>query len=462
MPVFVHASVVISEVAWMGSLEDANEEWIELYNNGESQSVSGWTLTAVDGQPNITLEGSIGSNAYAVLERTDDDTVSGITALKIYTGALSNTSEKLELRDQNGALIDSVDSGDGWERVGGNNTTKETAQRSGEPSVGAWITAPASPGRGNSGVGTSQNEQTQTITHNKNILYGLPDEDENRPHIEPGLILDIGEEQTVSVGVPTAFQARTFRERGEEIVVSDIEWNFGDGTTGKGRNATHTYRYEGSYIVSATGRRTGFLREIIDTAQLVVHVVPSPIEIAHADTTCIELKNTSSGVIEVSGYVLLSGTSHFTIPKNTLLLPNTGVRFPRATTKIAGTHVWLFRPDGSLATEYGAPIVPVPQAQIQKPSSLHAVRTVEPATLKKEITSILDGITFPDGVPEFTETAQADTGSVEPEGGDGATRTWWWILGLCITIATAGFAVVLLRHEQQEVIEGFMIESEKE
>ena len=43
-----------------------------------------------------------------------------------------------------------------------------------------------------------------------------------------------------------------------------------------------------------------------------------------------------------------------------------------------------------------------------------------------------------------------------------ASRTWLWILGLIASIATAGFTVVLLRHEQQEVIEGFMIESEKE
>ena len=85
LPIFADASVMISEVSWMGSVDDANAEWIELYNDGESQNVSGWTLVASDGQPSITLEGSIGGHAYALLERTDDDTVAGVR-----NGALAN------------------------------------------------------------------------------------------------------------------------------------------------------------------------------------------------------------------------------------------------------------------------------------------------------------------------------------------------------------------------------------
>ena len=109
LPIFADASVMISEVSWMGSVDDANAEWIELYNDGESQNVSGWTLVASDGQPSITLEGSIGGQAYAVLERTDDDTVAGVTMFMKFTGALSNAGEELKLRDKNGAPVDSVD-----------------------------------------------------------------------------------------------------------------------------------------------------------------------------------------------------------------------------------------------------------------------------------------------------------------------------------------------------------------
>ncbi|KKS39397.1 MAG: hypothetical protein UU98_C0001G0002 [Parcubacteria group bacterium GW2011_GWD2_42_14] len=449
---------MISEVAWMGSADDANAEWIELYNDGESQDVSGWTLVASDGQPSITLEGTIGSHAYALLERTDDDTVAGVTMFMKFTGALSNVGEELQLRNQNGALVDSVDGTDGWS-IGGDNVSKDTLQRSGEPSVGAWITAPASPGRGNSGVGTSS-RQSHTAPRSKSILYGLPDEEDSKPRLEPALVLDLGEERTVTVGVPTVFLAKTFKERGEEIVVEDIEWNFGDGTTGKGREVTHTYRYEGSYVVTAKGNRKGYLREITDTAHLVVHVGKPSVEIVHVDAGYIELKNTSSEVVEVSGYVLLSGTSHFTIPKNTHILPDTLVRLSYATTKIRGGEVRLFRPDGVLVSVYGTPIVPTP---IQKSAVHPSVQKGEPVSLGKKSATILEGLEFLDSAPEFAETASAFTNIEKPHEEDrSASRTWLWILGLIASIATAGFTVVLLRHEQQEVIEGFMIESEKE
>ena len=457
-PILVDASVMISEVAWMGSADDANAEWIELYNDGESQDMTGWTLMASDGQPSITLEGTIGSNAYALLERTDDDTVAGVNMFMKFTGALSNTGEELKLRDKNGAPVDSVDGTDGWS-IGGDNTSKDTLQRSGEPSVGTWITAPASPGRGNSGVGTSS-RQSQTVSRNhKSILFGIPDEEDNKPRLEPALILDLGEERTVTVGVPTVFLAKTFKERGEEIVVEDIGWNFGDGTTGKGKEVTHTYRYEGSYVVSAKGNRKGYLREITDTAHLVVHVGKPSVEIVHIETGYIELKNTSSEVVEVSGYVLLSGTSHFTIPKNTHILPDTLVRLSYTTTKIRGEEVRLFRPDGVLVSVYGAPIVSTP---IQRSVTHSGAQKSEPVSLEKNNTSILEGIEFLDNAPEFTETVSAFTGSEEPQEDRNTSRTWLWILGLVASIATAGFTVVLLRHEQQEVIDGFLIESEKE
>ncbi len=52
--------------------------------------------------------------AFFLLERTDDHTVDDIPADQIYTGNLSNTGERLELRDATGALVDSADGAGGW------------------------------------------------------------------------------------------------------------------------------------------------------------------------------------------------------------------------------------------------------------------------------------------------------------------------------------------------------------
>lgn len=117
--------VVVSEVAWMGTTTSYNDEWIELYNNTNSSlSLDGWTLNATDGSPSIELSGTIPAKGYFLLERTDDTTVSEVSADFIYTGSLNNSGETLELRDGDQHIVDTVDA---W--YAGNNDTKATMAR---------------------------------------------------------------------------------------------------------------------------------------------------------------------------------------------------------------------------------------------------------------------------------------------------------------------------------------------
>jgi hypothetical protein len=73
MPIKVQAdelSVVINEIAWMGTENSGNDEWLELFNTTEMKSnLNGWKLEAADGSPSINLEGSIGAIDYWLLER---------------------------------------------------------------------------------------------------------------------------------------------------------------------------------------------------------------------------------------------------------------------------------------------------------------------------------------------------------------------------------------------------------
>ncbi|MBL7053285.1 MAG: DUF2341 domain-containing protein [Candidatus Portnoybacteria bacterium] len=120
--------VVISEIAWMGTQSDYNDEWIELYNNtNKTVDISGWTLIADDNSPSILLDGEITTNEYFILERTDDNVLSNIKADKIYSGALNNSGEKLLLKDGNANIIDEVDFSNIWPE--GNNETKATMER---------------------------------------------------------------------------------------------------------------------------------------------------------------------------------------------------------------------------------------------------------------------------------------------------------------------------------------------
>src|SRR3989344_6887087 len=87
IPLKLHAlepSILINELAWMGTAESANDEWLELYNPTDAEiDLTGWRLEATDGSPKIELSGIIAAGGYFLLERTDDDAVAEITADQI-------------------------------------------------------------------------------------------------------------------------------------------------------------------------------------------------------------------------------------------------------------------------------------------------------------------------------------------------------------------------------------------
>ena len=135
-PAHATGEVVINEIAWMGTVESTDNEWIELYNNSAADiELTGCTLAALDGTPTINLAGTISAGGYFLLERTDDDTVSSITADQIYTGAMGNSGEQLELKDSGGVIIDTINQGSGW--TAGDNNTKQTMERNGN----SWQTS---------------------------------------------------------------------------------------------------------------------------------------------------------------------------------------------------------------------------------------------------------------------------------------------------------------------------------
>src|SRR3989339_205082 len=87
VPMFGRAQILISEVAWMGTDEDANNEWIELYNFSNTETdLTGWTIT-LDDSPFITISGTatniIPAHGVVVLERSDEFTLPG-TEFQIY------------------------------------------------------------------------------------------------------------------------------------------------------------------------------------------------------------------------------------------------------------------------------------------------------------------------------------------------------------------------------------------
>ncbi len=142
-------TVIINEVAWMGTLSNANHEWIELYNPSTSDvNLTGWRLQAADGTPDIPLAGIIPAGGYFLLER--NELATSVPSDQIFSGALGNgpPGETLQLFDNASptpVLIDTANypAGNPW--PAGDNTTKCSMERIGplfdEPA--SWATSPA-------------------------------------------------------------------------------------------------------------------------------------------------------------------------------------------------------------------------------------------------------------------------------------------------------------------------------
>lgn len=158
------SSVQINEVAWMGTLESANNEWLELKNNTDQIiDLTGWSFKFASSSPKILLAGQLEANGYFLLERTDDNSVPSVTADQLYTGALSNAGSDLILSDAQNNLIDQALAVSGW--LAGDNLKKLTMERGVD---GGWFNSLAiggSPRVQNSILGyETEAVNTQTVT----------------------------------------------------------------------------------------------------------------------------------------------------------------------------------------------------------------------------------------------------------------------------------------------------------
>lgn len=133
------ASVVLSEICWMGSEKGTSDEWVELTVTGEAEmDVSGWTLTSLksDGSHVAIFRfatGSVLPSGSHVIANDSAEVSALLVAPYTVSSSLSlpNTKLHLQLFDAAGTLIDEADDGVG-EPMAGRNVSgqpKATMQR---------------------------------------------------------------------------------------------------------------------------------------------------------------------------------------------------------------------------------------------------------------------------------------------------------------------------------------------
>lgn len=340
VPQFVQAAVVINEVAWMGTVDSANDEWIELYNTGSSVSLDGWVLT--DGMNlEIELTGTIHAGEYAVLERTDDTTAPG-SAFLIYTGALSNTGATLKLLRDGGGIEDQVAGGEDWENIGGDNVTKETAQLTSS----GWVTGTPTPGRANVAYEPPVKEDDEKIEDDED-RENADDEErvvgadsvskEKMALLLPKWKLDLAltAPDYAYVHQPVTF---TLEPSGiPDALLNSVgaNWNMGDLSLLRGQEVVHQYEYPGKYVVVVTGT----FKEHEATFRHEITVLPVTFSITKNSNGDLQINNDSKYEVDLSGYSM-RGAKTVIIPEDTILLPNATLTIPKE--RLGGeAYAWL-------------------------------------------------------------------------------------------------------------------------
>ncbi len=346
LPLTTNATVVINEICWMGTENSANDEWIELYADQQT-NLDGWILESKDGTPSIRLEGNIPAQGYFLIERTDDNSVPNIPGDQIYTGALSNSGEHLQLKDNNQNLIDEINCSQQW--IAGDNSTKQTMERTGD----SWQTS-LDP----HGTPKDENSALQEFVEPEQFQRSEQDnsEAENQPPIA-----NAGNDIVGFVDQIIILNASRCYDPNNDLL--NYQWNLGDGEISNQAVTEHKYAHPGEFLVSLTISDNSYS----DTDTIKVNIYPKEIMINEfipdpegkdSEQEWIEIYNNLDQAIDLSGWFLddePEGSNPFMIPENSLIPPKGYSVFSRKTTKIAlnndSDQVRLLLPDKNVFQE---------------------------------------------------------------------------------------------------------------
>ncbi|MBI4975146.1 lamin tail domain-containing protein [Candidatus Peregrinibacteria bacterium] len=119
--------VVINEVAWAGTTDNSNDEWLELYNNtSQPIDLTNWYVEDDDSSKYVIQTGEIPAHGYFLIE--DSEISTNVKANAVIGLSLANAGDKLILKAPDGTAIDNVNlSGGAW--YAGDAASKATMER---------------------------------------------------------------------------------------------------------------------------------------------------------------------------------------------------------------------------------------------------------------------------------------------------------------------------------------------
>jgi len=339
--------LIITEVQITG--ESAYNDFIEIYNPTDSEiDISGYKLKKRNSKGNessirVFPEGSkIGPKSYFLWANSKEGYADSIKADLQSTATLAKDNS-IALFDPEDTIIDALAWGD-----------SQNPFVEGSP-------FPQNPGKNQSlerkcleGTYQDKNNNANDFKINENPS---PTGSSHSGGASLSLSADAGSDVISLVG-----KEITFDGSGSTGEIKEYVWNFGDGTTAKGKIVTHSYNFPGEYYVSLKvsndeTESTDLIKVTIFSSSIFIsEFLPNP-EGEDSGKEWIEIVNTSERIEDISHWGISTDREKigFVFPEGSYISPKGFLLLLSSVTNISlpnnGGSVFLFYPSGDIAQE---------------------------------------------------------------------------------------------------------------
>lgn len=206
--------------------------------------------------------------------------------------------------------------------------------------------------------------------------------------------------QKGTAGAPVFFDATAIGIKKEPLQNARYVWSFGDGGTAEGKKVSHTYHYPEAYVVMVTASSGEWsATDRSDITILTPELALSKIK--EGSDGFIELHNAGPHEVDLSFWMLKSGTRTFTIPQGTVIGGKKTVPFPTAITGLSVDmrSAALLYPNGNIATAYTEP----PVASVPSPK--------KPEEPKTTPVAVPETVRVPKQIPKPAESQPRENGA---------------------------------------------------
>lgn len=374
------AALIINEIMYDPAGSDGTREWIEIYNDGSGAlDLANYKFFEANTNHGLALiqgSQSLSAGGYAVIV---NDSAAFLTDWPSFTGtifdssfSLNNTGEALAIKDDSGNITNQYT----YDAALGASDDGNTLQLI----SGSWSPNTPSPGEVNQSSGGSGSGGGG----NSSVIYGGGT---GSPGTPTGFVprSDNSSIKLKITAPKTVFTDTAFELRGEATKsTGKYFWNFGDGTTETAREPvtfTHTYLYEGEYLVTLEFYSRAFANKPDATAQVTIKAVPTEVSISRVGDDkdfFIEISNDASYEMDLSQWKLVSKTKEFIFPRNSILLSKKKIILSGQTTGFDTTDkntLELVNKEGETVYNYNYGGVPqtlplVTRSSVKTPPSL--------------------------------------------------------------------------------------------